>query len=139
MSAIGLTPEHDELRDVAARWLAAHSPAAVVRDGLDTDDDPPTPGGRAFAELGWTGLAVPEPIGSGAGLLEASVVLEQAGRAMLPGPLLPSMHLAVVLARADAAKDALAAVAAGDAGGTVAWRAGSLTGRATGAGVTVSG
>src|SRR5437868_5564135 len=55
--SIALTAEHEQLRDVACRWLAAHCPREVVRAGLDDDDDPANPGGASFTELGWQGLA----------------------------------------------------------------------------------
>src|SRR4051812_21669864 len=62
---------------------------------------------------------------AGFGLLELCVVVEQAGRAMLPGPFLPSAFLSALLGRAE--------------DGTVAWRAGELLGTAAGGGVQVSG
>ena len=112
--SIGLTAEHEALRDVAARWLTAHCPRDVVRAALDSDEEPATPAGASYAE-----------IGAGFGLLELCVLVEQAGAAMLPGEFLPSAFLAALLDRAET--------------GTVAWRAGELTGTAAGAAVIVRG
>jgi alkylation response protein AidB-like acyl-CoA dehydrogenase len=67
--------------------------------------------------LGWTGLLEP---GSGAGLLEACIVLEQMGRVPLPGPFFSSSVLAMLAARALGAGDLVAELAAGGPRGTVA-------------------
>jgi alkylation response protein AidB-like acyl-CoA dehydrogenase len=112
--SIGLTAEHEALRDVAARWLAERCPPAAVRAELDASSEPVTPGGREFAELA-----------EGFGLLELAVVVEQSGRAMLPGGFLPSAFLSVLLGRAES--------------GTVAWRAGELVGDPDGKGAVVRG
>jgi 3-oxochol-4-en-24-oyl-CoA dehydrogenase len=112
--SIALTAEHEALREVAARWLATHCTREVIRAGLDEADDPATPGGSAYAE-----------IGAGFGLLELCVLVEQAGRSILPGPFLPSAFFAALLGP--------------DKAGTVAWRAGDLTGTADGDGVVVHG
>ncbi len=67
--------------------------------------------------LGWTALLEP---GSGAGLLEACIVLEQMGRVPLPGPFFSSSVLAMLAARALGAGDLVAELAAGAPRGTVA-------------------
>ena len=113
--SIALTADHDALRDVAARWLAAHSPRDVVRAAVDAESEAFVPDSREYAELA-----------DGFGLLELCILVEQAGRAMLPGPFLPTAFLNVLLGRADAI-------------GTVAWRAGELTGEASADGITVRG
>jgi 3-oxochol-4-en-24-oyl-CoA dehydrogenase len=112
--SIALTAEHEALRDVAARWLAANSPRDVVRASLEGADDPASPGGSSYAE-----------IGAGFGLLELCVLVEQAGRAMLPGSFLPSAFLSALLGREET--------------GTVAWRAGELTGSTNGDELEVRG
>lgn len=54
---------------------------------------------RRAAELGWTGLLVPEDLGGGSvsdsGLADLAMVAEQLGRTVAPGPLYP---VSVVLA-----------------------------------------
>ena len=48
-----------------------------------------------MAELGWTGLLVPEKFGGlGLGLLDMALLLEEMGRAVVPGPFLFSSALA---------------------------------------------
>ena len=137
--SIGIRDEHEALRLSAAGWLADHCPSSAVREGLEAAAEPPTLGWSSLVELGWTGLHVPEPQGAGYGLLELCVVLEQAGRSMLPGPFLPTVLLSAVLVRAGAEGALLSALSAGRATGTVAWRAGELTGRVTADGVVADG
>jgi alkylation response protein AidB-like acyl-CoA dehydrogenase len=74
-----------------------------------------------LAELGWTGLLVPDEYGgSGAGLLETCVVLEQMGRLPLPGPFYSSSVAATLAARALGATELLGDLASGARRGTVA-------------------
>jgi alkylation response protein AidB-like acyl-CoA dehydrogenase len=137
--AIGLRDEHEALRRSAAGWLSDRSPSAVVRAGLEGSDEPATPGWAELGALGWLGLHLPEPYGGGYGFLELCVVLEQTGHAMLPGPLLPTVLLSALLHRGGGHAGPLAALADGSAAGSVAWRAGELTGAQTGEGVRIDG
>src|SRR3984885_9291498 len=74
-----------------------------------------------LVELGWTGLLVPEEFGgSGVGLLEMCVVLEEMGRRPLPGPFFSSAVAATLAARALGAAELLADLASGARRGTVA-------------------
>jgi alkylation response protein AidB-like acyl-CoA dehydrogenase len=74
-----------------------------------------------LADLGWTGLLVPEEYGgSGAGLLEMCVVLEEMGRIPLPGPFFSSSVSATLAARALGASELLADLATGARRGTLA-------------------
>jgi 3-oxochol-4-en-24-oyl-CoA dehydrogenase len=131
--AIALREEHEALQESAARWLAARSPRDVVRAGLESKEEP-----ALLADAAWLGLHVPEELGgSGFGLLELCVVVEQAGRAMLPGPFVPTVLLTALLARAGATLPP--ALLDGTSAGTVAWRAGELTGRVVDDGLVVEG
>ncbi|MGI9645996.1 MAG: acyl-CoA dehydrogenase, partial [Ilumatobacteraceae bacterium] len=54
-----------------------------------------------IAELGWLGLHVPEDLGgSGFGLEELVVVVEELGRAITPGPFVPTVIASAVLVAA---------------------------------------
>lgn len=62
---------------------------------------------RRAAELGWTGLLVPEELGGGSvsdsGLADLAMVAEQLGKTVAPGPLYPvSVVLAALVDCADA-------------------------------------
>jgi alkylation response protein AidB-like acyl-CoA dehydrogenase len=87
-----------ELRDSVRGFLAEQAP---VRSQLADD---PSIWKRLTAELGLTGLAVPEEHGgSGASFVELAVVLEEAGRTLLRAPLLSTAVAAVALVDAGAA------------------------------------
>jgi alkylation response protein AidB-like acyl-CoA dehydrogenase len=100
--SLGLSDDHLALHDTARRWTANHCPAAVPRALLDADREPMAPFWGQLAGLGWLGLHLSEDVGgSGYGLPELAVVLEELGRACAPGPFLPTVL-------ASAAIDALA-------------------------------
>ena len=64
---------------------------------------------RELTEMGITGMAIPEEYGgAGYGFLELAVAIEEAGRALLPAPLLGPAVLAVaaIVAADDAERSA---------------------------------
>jgi alkylation response protein AidB-like acyl-CoA dehydrogenase len=98
-----LTEEQDALREVSRRMLAASCPPQLVRSlasaGQDVDDEL----WQRAAELGWTGLAVPEELdGAGQGLVELALVAEEIGRAAAAGAFIDSALTAVALSRSRA-------------------------------------
>lgn len=55
----------------------------------------------ALADQGWTGLLIPEEFGGlGLGLVELAVVVEEMGRACLPGPFISTLWAAALIERA---------------------------------------
>ena len=102
--ALLLTDEQAMLRDTAEGYLAEHAPVSHMRELRDRRD----PDGfsrdlwRAFAELGLTGVLVPEAHGGlGLGAVEAGVVTEALGKHLTPSPFLSTAVLAAsALARA---------------------------------------
>jgi alkylation response protein AidB-like acyl-CoA dehydrogenase len=115
---------HLALHDAAARWVREREVLTEARACLDAD----APGLPSYwaelADLGWLGLHVPESAGgSGFGLAELGVVLEELGRACAPGPFLPSVLAAAVLTRMGTKRhaDLLQALATGDKVGAVAF------------------
>src|SRR5215210_1392534 len=115
------------LQDTARGFLAEQAPSAHVRSMLDDDrGDPGGPGitddlWRELVALGWVGLLVPEELGgTGAGLLEVMVVLEEMGRLPLPGPFLSSAVLATAAASRLGLDELLEPLATGATRGTVA-------------------
>ena len=74
------TPEQDELRAQARSFLEAT----------------PEPTWGQLAELGWTGVSVPEEQGgAGLGFLEQAVLHEELGRALTPGPFYSTVAVAL--------------------------------------------
>jgi alkylation response protein AidB-like acyl-CoA dehydrogenase len=100
--SLGLSDDHLALHDTAGRWTAKQCPPSVPRALLDAAAETMPPFWPQLVELGWLGLHLPEDVGgSGYGLAELAVVLEELGRACAPGPFLPTVL-------ASAAIDALA-------------------------------
>jgi alkylation response protein AidB-like acyl-CoA dehydrogenase len=92
---IGFTSEQSQLRDATRALLAEVSSQDRVRalmpDPAGTDPD----AWRQLAELGLTGIAVPERFGGGGGsLVDQGVVLEEMGRALCGGPYFATAVLA---------------------------------------------
>ena len=112
-----LSDEQLALRDMAKDVFAGVSPPARLRELWDGK-----PRGeqawRTMAEQGLVGLTVPEEHGgSGGDPVDLMVVLEEAGRACLPEPLLDTSAVAVAVlveAGGDLAQRWLPAIAAGD-------------------------
>jgi alkylation response protein AidB-like acyl-CoA dehydrogenase len=112
------------LQDVARSVLERECDPTVVRRLTEDPDDHSgtTPAlWSTLADLGWTGLLIPaEHGGSGAGLLEMCIVVEQMGRLPLPGPFFSSAVAATLAARALGAAELLGDLASGARRGTVA-------------------
>jgi hypothetical protein len=97
--AIAISDAHRELADVARAFLQGEKARAAARALLDAPDEGLPGFWGSMAELGWIGLHVPERYGgSGYGLPELVVVLEALGRAVAPGPFLPTVVLSAVIA-----------------------------------------
>ena len=116
--------EQEMLRTSAREFLAKQCPSSYVRRMMDAEDAWDSAFWARLAEMGWTGLGIPEEYGGVGTFLDLVVVLEEAGRALLPGPFFSTMGLAVpalLEAGGEAQKkEALTAIAAGDARATVA-------------------
>ncbi|MER6505266.1 acyl-CoA dehydrogenase [Nonomuraea sp. NPDC048881] len=133
--AIGLSEEHEALRDSVSGWAERNIPSELLRSG--SDERPPFwPG---LAEQGLLGLHLPEESGgSGYGLLEAAVAVEALAEKLAPGPYVPTV-LASAVIHASKRHDLLEALADGTLTGAVAL-SGSLTGsRADDGSLVVSG
>ncbi len=94
----GFTPEQELLRRTARDLLTDRAPMARVRQMIADDSGLDDADWRRMAALGWQGLVVPEQYGgAGLGLLELAIVLEEMGRALLPGPFLATTLAALAL------------------------------------------
>lgn len=95
--ALVLTEEQSMLRDSARGLISDKAPVSHLRQLRDNKDA--TGFSRelwkSFAEMGFTGLLVPENFGgSGLGCVEAGVVMEEIGRTLMPSPFLSTAVLA---------------------------------------------
>ncbi len=114
--------EEIALRDTARDLLAKRWSKGAARDALDRGPAfIPEDVWRELCDLGWVGIAVPESAGGGgAGIVTAAVLAEEAGRALLPGPLLSTLAASVAAAWGGAESALLADLAAGRLRATLA-------------------
>ena len=95
--ALVLNEEQSMLRDSARGLISDKAPVSHLRQLRDTSDATGFSRDlwRAFAEMGFAGLLVPESFGgSGLGCVEAGVVMEEIGRTLMPSPFLSTAVLA---------------------------------------------
>lgn len=120
----GLTEEQQILRNVARRFLEERAPIAKVRDVMESPEAFDDGLWKAMAELGWLGLTIDESHGgTGLGWVDLAVLLEEAGRGLLPSPLISTSLAATAiteLGNDDQKRRFLPALADGSAIGTVA-------------------
>ncbi len=96
---IALTDDHRELAEVARGFLTAQKARWAARSLLDSNDESRPPFWHDLVELGWLGLHIDEQYGgSGYGLPELVVVIEELGRAAAPGPFVPTVVASAVIA-----------------------------------------
>ena len=97
---LGVSEDHRALHDTARRWVEARGLLTAARDTLDAPTDALPAFWDELAAMGWLGLHVEEAHGgSGYGLAEAAVVLEELGRACAPGPIVTTVLAAAVIDR----------------------------------------
>ncbi len=121
--SIAITEDHRALSDTAADFLAKREARADARALLEAPDEGLPTWWADLAELGWLGLHIPEANGgSGYGVEELVVVVEQLGRAVAPGPFVPTVIASAVLAAAggEVADELLPGLADGSLIGAVA-------------------
>src|SRR4030088_77693 len=116
--------EQKMLRRSARDFLAKECSSKVVRKLMDGPAAYDPELWRKMADLCWTALGIPEQSGGVGSFLDLVVVLEEAGRALLPGPFFATMGLAVpalIEAGTEAQKkEVLSAIAQGSARATLA-------------------
>jgi hypothetical protein len=122
--SIAITDDHRALADSVSEFLAARGARAAARALLEAEGDARPDYWDELRGLGWLGLHIPEEYGgSGFGLPELVVVVEELGRAVAPGPFVPSVIAGAVLAAIaprEVAARLLPGLADGSAVGAVA-------------------
>ena len=149
----GFNDEQELLRSTARKFFDNECPSTTVR-ALMEDSSGMTPElWKKLAEQGWLGLIAPEEHGGMAlGIVDLVVLLEEMGRAVVPGPFFSTVllgGLALLEAGSDAQKKAwLPKICSGEARATLAWMEPSaemgaagitLQAAAKGSGFTLSG
>ncbi|MHA6759606.1 acyl-CoA dehydrogenase [Streptacidiphilus sp. PAMC 29251] len=131
--AIGITEDHRELAAAVRRQLEREAPGPVVRAWSEGERVGQAPWWDAVAGQGLLGLHLPGEHGGGdGGLLDLAVVLEEAGRALLPDGYLPTVLASAVLAatgEGPLGKRLLPALADGTRTAALALEPGGLTAR----------
>jgi alkylation response protein AidB-like acyl-CoA dehydrogenase len=95
-----LSDEQAMLREASRDLLADRASTAVLRGQLGAEAEVDPALWRLAADLGWTGMLVPEEHGgAGQGLVELAVVAEEIGRALARGPFLATSLVARALVR----------------------------------------
>jgi alkylation response protein AidB-like acyl-CoA dehydrogenase len=95
--ALVLNEEQSMLRDSARGLIGDKAPVSHLRQLRDSKDATGFSRElwRSFAEIGFSGLLVPDEFGgSGLGCVEAGVVMEEIGRTLMPSPFLSTAVLA---------------------------------------------
>ena len=138
---IGFTEEQELLRDTARRFLESECNTQFVRRRMAEPAAVTDEFWQKLADQGWLGIVYPEDEGgSGLGLVDLVVLMEEMGRAVMPGPFLSTVLLGGA-AIGDAGTPAqrqqwLPQIAAGTAKAALAWTEPDL--RWDAAGVTAS-
>jgi alkylation response protein AidB-like acyl-CoA dehydrogenase len=98
---IAVTDDHRALAQTVSEFLGARGARAAARNLLEAETERLPDFWSELGELGWLGLHLPESRGgSGFGLPELVVVVEQLGRAVAPGPFVPTVIASAVIAAA---------------------------------------
>jgi alkylation response protein AidB-like acyl-CoA dehydrogenase len=125
-----LTDEQQAIKSTAHDFLAARYKSERIRELAESEHGFEQADWDEMAELGWTGLALPEEWGGqGLGIVELAVLFEEMGYALAPSPLLSNtvVGLALSLCGSDEQRERLLhPLAEGKLRGTPAlWDAGS--------------
>jgi len=90
----GFSEEQDMLRESARHFLESECPMTYVRQMMEDETGYSEDQWRKMAELGWLGLIFPEQNGgSGLNIVDLTVVLEEMGRCVMPGPFFATVLL----------------------------------------------
>src|SRR2546425_129378 len=112
------------LKNSARAFLDEHMKPATVRLLWDDPRGESEALWKEMGELGWLGLSLPEAHGgSGVGMVETAILLEEMGHAALPGPYLPTVLAAWAIEEAGTNAQRmhwLSAIATGEARATLA-------------------
>src|SRR2546426_10569782 len=89
------------LKNAARAFLDERCTSPIVRGLWDDPRGESEAMWKDMAQLGWLGLSLPEAYGgSGLGMVETAILLEEMGRAAYPGPYLPTVLAAPATAAA---------------------------------------
>ena len=97
--SIAITEDHRSLAETVSSFAEKRDLRGANRAMLESAAETLPTFWNEFAELGWLGLHLPEDVGgSGYGIDELVIVVEELGRAVAPGPFVPTVIASAVLA-----------------------------------------
>jgi alkylation response protein AidB-like acyl-CoA dehydrogenase len=122
----GFNEEQEMLRNTARKFLENECTSEFVRKRMAEDAGVTDEFWTKLAEQGWLGLIYDEEYGgSGLGIVDLTVLMEEMGRAVMPGPFFSTVLLGgLTIKEAGSAaqkKEWLSKIAAGKAKATLAW------------------
>jgi alkylation response protein AidB-like acyl-CoA dehydrogenase len=122
----GFNEEQELLRNTARKFFDNECASEIVRKLMDGPEGMTPDLWKKIAEQGWTGLIFPDEHGGmGLGFVDLVVLMEEMGRAVVPGPFFSTVllgGLAIREAGTDAQKKAwLPKISSGEARATLAW------------------
>src|SRR5437867_11761717 len=90
--SLAITDDHRALADTAADLVRKRDRRGAARALLEASNEEMPEIWTDLADLGWLGLHVPEAHGGSGGTIEdLIVVVEELGRALTPGPFVPTV------------------------------------------------
>ncbi|MEZ5379187.1 MAG: acyl-CoA dehydrogenase [Acidimicrobiales bacterium] len=96
--SIAITDEHRALAETVRDFASRRELRGAARALLEASEESLPETWQQMADLGWLGLHLPEQHGgSGYGLEELVIIVEELGRAVAPGPLVPSVIASAVI------------------------------------------
>jgi alkylation response protein AidB-like acyl-CoA dehydrogenase len=96
----GFSDLQEMLRKTARDFLQKECPKSLVRESEQNDEGYSLDLWRKMAELGWMGLIFPEEYGGvGRSFLDLVLLLEEMGRALVPGPFIPTVCSGLAILR----------------------------------------
>ena len=99
--SIAITDDHRSLAETVRSFADKRDLRGAARERLESSDDTLPDFWGELAELGWLGLHLPEEVGgSGYGIEELVIVVEELARAVAPGPFVPTVIASAVIAGA---------------------------------------
>ena len=91
----GLSESQEFLKDSARKFFAGECPSAEIRRLMETNTAYDGALWSKLTDQGYTGIVYPEEYGGvGLGKVELMLLMEEAGRALLPGPFFSAVVLA---------------------------------------------
>jgi 3-oxochol-4-en-24-oyl-CoA dehydrogenase len=96
--SIAITDDHRALAKTASDFLSKNGARGAARALLEAQTEPRPDFWAEMGNIGWLGLHIPEKYGgSGFGLSDLVIVVEELGRAVAPGPFVPTVIASAVI------------------------------------------